>query len=205
MRMKKQKSKKRGNKLSLREQYKLSWEWIKKCKSYIWVIVGIFVAFALVGFFVPASSQLSEMIMNFIKELVAKTQGMSRGELIGFIFLNNLQSCFIGLIFGVAVGVFPILVAIANGYLLGFVGAMSVNVVGWSSLLSLFPHGIFELPAVFIALGMGMKFGTFWFRKEKGKSFQEFFWNSLRVFIFVILPLLIIAAIIEGCLMIALN
>jgi len=67
-------------------------------------------------------------------------------------------------------------------------------------LWRILPHGIFELPAVFIALGMGLKFGGFIFQKEKIKSLREYFWNSLRVFLFVVLPLLIIAGIIEGTL-----
>jgi uncharacterized membrane protein SpoIIM required for sporulation len=45
---------------------------------------------------------------------------------------------------------------------------------------------------------MGIKFGTFIFQKKKMESFEKFFINSLRVFIFVVLPLLFIAAIIEG-------
>jgi uncharacterized membrane protein SpoIIM required for sporulation len=56
------------------------------------------------------------------------------------------------------------------------------------------------LPAIFVSFGLGIKFGTFIFYKEKMKHFGEFFINSLRVFIFVVLPLLIIAAIIEGSL-----
>jgi stage II sporulation protein M len=71
--------------------------------------------------------------------------------------------------------------------------------------LNLLPHGIFELPAIFISFGMGLKFGTFLFYKEKMKKFAEFFSNSLRVFVFVILPLLVIAAIIEGSLIFLLK
>jgi uncharacterized membrane protein SpoIIM required for sporulation len=47
---------------------------------------------------------------------------------------------------------------------------------------------------------MGIKFGSFLFYKQKMKHFSEFFIKSLRVFVFVVLPLLIIAAIIEGTL-----
>jgi len=187
-------------KFNLKEQYKLSWDYIKECRNFIFVIIGIFIVFALVGYFVPASAELTELIMDFIQELIDKTSGMSQPELIGFIFLNNLQSSFIGLIFGVVLGVFPVIAAVANGYLIGFVASIAVEEGGLLTLWRILPHGIFELPAVFISLGLGMKFGSFIFKKNKSKSFRNFFWGGLRVFVFVVLPLLIVAGIIEGSL-----
>ena len=92
------------------------------------------------------------------------------------------------------------LFAILNGYLVGFVASMAVGSGGVIVLWRILPHGIFELPAVFISLGLGLKFGTFIFQKKILESFRRFLWNSLRVFLLIVLPLLIIAAIIEGCL-----
>jgi len=188
------------NKFSLKKAYKDSWQYIKESKGFIYFIVGIFFIFMLIGFFVPASEEITKIILDFIKKLLEQTSGMSQSELIGFIFLNNLQSSFFGLIFGIVLGIFPVFVAILNGYVLGFVGAMSVKAGGNLVLLKLLPHGVFELPAIFISLGLGLKMGSFIFRKEKGEFFRNCFWNSLRVFLFVVIPLLIIAAIIEGSL-----
>jgi len=56
------------------------------------------------------------------------------------------------------------------------------------------------LPAIFLSFGLGIKLGTFILQKKKIESFKDYFLNSLRVFFFVILPLLIVAAIIEGVL-----
>ena len=186
------------NKFSLKREYKDSWSYLKESKNFIFFITGIFFVFALIGFFVPASENLTKIILDFIEKLLEQTKGMSPGELIKFIFLNNLQASFFGLIFGTVLGIFPVLATIANGYVLGFVGAMSVEVGGISILWRILPHGIFELPAIFISLGIGLKLGSFVFQKEKIKSFRKYFWNSLRVFLFIIIPLLIIAAIIEG-------
>ena len=92
------------------------------------------------------------------------------------------------------------IIAIANGYILGFVSSMSVESAGVASLGKIIPHGIFELPAIFISLGLGLKFGTFAFQKNKAKSFKNYLINSLRVFLLIVIPLLIIAGIIEGTL-----
>lgn len=192
--------KKNKQNFNLKEQYKKSWDYIKESRNFIYVIIGIFFFFTLVGFFIPAPGFLSEQILEFIRELIEKTQAMGQGELIKFIFLNNLQSSFFGMIFGVFLGVFPLIVTVVNGYLLGFVALISVESGGFSVLLRLLPHGIFELPAIFISLGIGLKFGMFIFQKRKIDSFKEYFLNSLRVFLFVVIPLLIIAGIIEGSL-----
>lgn len=196
---------KRKNNFSLKKQYKKSWDYLKESRNFIYIIVAVFLVFILIGFFLPAPSSISDYILKFIKELLEKTQGMSQGELIGFIFFNNLQSSFFGMIFGVLIGVFPIIVTVINGYLLGFVFLISVKTEGSLVLWRLLPHGIFELPAVFISLGLGLKFGTFIFQKKKINSLMEYLWNSLRVFLFIILPLLFIAAIIEGSLIFLLG
>ena len=191
----------RRKKFDLKREYKDSWDYIKESKNFIYLIIGIFLGFALIGFFVPASENLTKIILEFIEKLLEQTKDMSQLELIRFIFVNNLQSSFFGLIFGVALGIFPVLATVANGYILGFVGKMSFESGGIFVLWRILPHGIFELPAIFISLGLGLKLGSFIFRKEKGKFFRRCFWNSLRVFLFVVIPLLIIAAIIEGSLM----
>ena len=185
---------------SLKREYQKSWSYIKDSKKFIYLVVAVFFAFAIIGFFIPAPSYLTEQIMKFIEELLEKTKGLSGFQLTGFIFLNNLQSSFFGMIFGVLLGIFPVLSTIINGYVLGFVSGMSVSEYGIFSLWRILPHGIFELPAIFISLGLGLKFGMFIFQKKKFESFKEYLRNSLKVFLLVILPLLIMAAIIEGLL-----
>ena len=195
------KKKKRGrNKFNLRNEYKLSWNYIKDSKNFIWAIVGVFFLFALFGYFFPASLELEETIMNFLKELLAKTANFNQWEMTKFLFLNNLQSSFFGWILGFGLGIFPVLSSMTNGYVLGFVASKTVEEAGVLILWRLLPHGIFELPAVFISLGLGLKLGTFIFKKKKLKSFKNYFWSGFRTFIFVVIPLLIFAAIIEGAL-----
>jgi len=187
-------------KFNLKNEYKKSWNYIKESRNFIYIIIAIFLFFVLIGFFIPAPESLAEQILRFIEELLEKTSGMSQGELIRFIFLNNIQSSFFGMIFGVILGIFPVITMIANGYLLGFVASLSVKSGGVLVLLRLLPHGIFELPAIFISLGIGLRLGTFIFQKKIVKSFRDYLLNSLRVFLFIVIPLLIIAALIEGSL-----
>ena len=194
------KKRKRGKKeFNLREQYKESWDYIRDSKKFIYFVIAIFFAFAIIGFFVPAPDYLIEQIMSFIEELLEKTKGLSQFQLIRFIFFNNLKSSFFGMILGVVLGIFPVLATIVNGYILGFVSAFSVSNAGVLSLWRLLPHGIFEFPAIFISLGLGLRLGTFVFKKDKQKFFKENILKSLKTFLYIVIPLLIIAGIIEGC------
>ncbi len=199
---KKSKSKKREevNKIDFfKENYSKSWKYIKQSKKFIWAITFIFFLSAFIGF-VFQPSEVVNLILEYIQEILTKTETMSSSEMIFFIFFNNLRIAFMGIIYGFALGIFPVLSTFINGYVVGYVSSSAVSSSGIFSLLSLLPHGIFELPAIFISFGLGLKFGTFLFYKEKMKKFSEFFTNSLRVFVFVIIPLLAVAAIIEGCL-----
>jgi len=198
--IKKKRKKRGGQKFGLKNEYKKSWEFLKGSKNFIYLVVGIFFVFAILGFFVPAPGFISDYIKTYVEQLVNETQGMGQLNLITFIFLNNAKTSFFGIILGVFLGVFPIISSIINGYLVGFVSSIAVGEAGGGVLWKLLPHGIFELPAVFISLGMGFKLGTFIFKKDELKSFKEYFWNSLRVFLFIVIPLLVIAAIIEGSL-----
>ena len=188
-----------------RNNYIQSWNYIKESKNFIYAVIIFFILFSLIGFFVPAPEGITAKILEFIEELLRKTEGMSQGELISFIFFNNLQGSLFGMIFGVLLGIFPLISVIANGYLLGFVASRSVQTEGVLILWRLFPHGIFEIPALFISLGLGLKLGTFIFQRKKIKSLKEYFWDSLRVFVFIVIPLLIVAAIIEGSLIFYLS
>ncbi|MEX0920464.1 MAG: stage II sporulation protein M [Candidatus Pacearchaeota archaeon] len=230
----------RTNNNFLKKNYSQSWSFVKESKNFVYVAIGIFLLFVAVGFFVPPPADIEQKILEFVQELFLKTEGMSQGELINFIFFNNLQASFFGMILGIALGVYPLASTILNGYIVGYVSSLSVGAAGFSTLLNLVPHGIFELPALFISLGLGLLLGyhsilflyefiryhqrevPLWLLiillillpilfliisfiiDRNNKKFSEdmvtSIINSLRVFAFIVLPLLIVAAIIEGSL-----
>ncbi|VVB83992.1 Stage II sporulation protein M [uncultured archaeon] len=202
--MKKKEAKKRYS-FDLHSEYKQSWKYLRDSRKFIYFAIGIFVLFALIGFFIPAPQIIHDKIISFIKSILNQTQNMPQLDLISFIISNNVKSTFLGLFTGVFFGVYPLVSALANGYLLGFVSAISVSNGGILELWKIFPHGIFELPAVFISLGLGLKMGTAIFRKKRWESFKNYLVNSLKSFLLIVIPLLIIAGIIEGTLMILIK
>jgi len=188
-----------------RGSYIECWRYLEKNKIYFLIISLIFLVSLIIGFFFPVF--LVDVIEKFLKELVGKTTGMNFFQLLIFIFQNNLLTAFVGLLFGIFLGLFPLLLSSLNGYVLGFVFERTVKVGGYGVLWRIFPHGIFELPALIISLGLGLRLGMSIFSRKKDIK-KELLYNlesSLRVFLFIVLPLLLIAAIIESALIFLLS
>lgn len=202
-------SKKRKKHFSLKSEYKESFSFMKDSREFIYIAILGFFIFVAFGFFFHEliknillslfNVDVNAQIFQFIEDLILQTEGMGQGELIGFIFFNNLQSSFFSMVLGIGFGLFPIIALILNGYLLGFVAAFSVESAGFWVLWRLLPHGIFELPAIFISLGLGLRLGFSLFSKD-AKKFKSNLFSSLKVFLLIVFPLLVIAALIEGTL-----
>jgi len=174
-------------------------KYVKENAKYVYVVVLVFVAAGLIGFVFADSLSFFDEIL---REIIKKTEGLSGIEMILFILKNNLFAAFMGLVLGFALGVVPVINALTNGVLIGYVLERVYQVSGFFDFWRLLPHGIFELPAIWIALGMGMKLGGFAFVKKKDiwKELKFRFRKSMLVFLFIVVPLLVIAAVIEGSL-----
>ena len=177
--------------------YCSAWRYLLGNVGYIIFVFALFVASILFSFAFP---EFFTHFNEILRSIVDETEGLSASGLIVYIFVNNFQSSLYGLLFGVVLGVFPIGAAVLNGTLLGYVLRLSWGVSGVSEFWRLLPHGIFELPAVFISLGLGLRLGTFVLSKEKMAFLAHNLYLSLLVFLLIVVPLLVIAAVIEGVL-----
>ena len=87
------------------------------------------------------------------------------------------------------------------GVVIGYVLNRVWQESGIRDIWKILPHGIFELPAVIIALGLGLRLGAYLFgANEKRETFKELAYKSVNTFLMIILPLLVLASIIEGLL-----
>ncbi len=180
------------------KNYSACWDFFRECRWHIVFALGIFALTFIIGFAYPVFFRAE--IFSFIEKLVLTLEGKTIIELTGIIFFNNLKASFMAIILGIGIGIFPLTTSVINGYLLGFVARETVNHNGIFILWQLFPHGIFELPAIIFSIGIGLKIGWDMFSSETGKKLKHNFREGLRFFVFVVFPLLVIAAIIEGLL-----
>jgi stage II sporulation protein M len=123
-------------------------------------------------------------------------------QLAAAIFVNNTIKALLVIIGGLAFGLFPVIFLLANGAALGFVLSVSMRSRGaLTALLAILPHGIFELPAIFLATSMGLLLGRRAIRKllSSGEiSIRNEFTLALRFFVWIVVPLLVIAALVES-------
>ncbi|MEK6859459.1 MAG: stage II sporulation protein M [Nanoarchaeota archaeon] len=181
--------------------FKSSLKSLKKIKKYIIFSLILFFMSVIIGYSFPKIFE--KQVLELIKQLIEQTKGLNSFELIAFIISNNIKSAFYGLVFGVFFAIVPAVILLVNGYVLGFVANKTVASQSIFTLWRLTPHGVFEIPAILISIGFGIRLGLFLFiynKKNKKKEFLEWLKEAARIFIFIVIPLLVIAGIIEGIL-----
>jgi len=115
------------------------------------------------------------------------------------IFLNNAFACFLDIILGPLIGIFPMFSAFINGGLLGWFAQKEGLIV----FLAIVPHGIFELPAFLLSAAIGLRLGREVLKRKSERHLKKELGDGLKVFVILILPLLLIAALIESVLIVA--
>lgn len=146
------------------------------------------------------------------------------------IFLNNSFTCFLVIVLGIVlgislmllldwiankiphlaiflkivilaplIGIFPMFSAFINGGLLGWFAQKEGLIV----FLAIVPHGIFELPAFLLSVAIGLRLGREVLKRKSERHLKKELGGGLKVFVILILPLLLIAALIESVLIVA--
>jgi stage II sporulation protein M len=130
------------------------------------------------------------------------------------LWFNNLRASFIAVVTGILV--IPSLIMLAvNGIGIGLIQTVTVakiHITPWQFYMSVAVHGILELPAVFIAVGLGIRLGLLPFRalfhciknRNSEPSFVGHYWPSLQEYIselkyygLLIVAMLFVAAVLE--------
>ena len=128
-------------------------------------------------------------------------RGLPRLQLAAAIFINNALKALFVITFGALAGVVPVLFLLVNGVTLGLVMYSSILSRGvWASLLAILPHGVLELPAVLLGTAIGLMLGKHAIRRLLGAAettLSSELGRALRFFLSVIVPLLLVAALIE--------
>ncbi len=158
-------------------------------RGFIFLAIGAFAVGTALGILNP--EQVLPLIQEF-REFVRTLAGKGPVELALVIFLRNASIGLLGILLGVLFGVVPLLAAVSNGLLLGALFQQFPTEI-WKIL----PHGIFELPAIFITWGLGIWCGQWWSGPGKAARAGRRLKESLRIFFGICIPLLVIAAVIE--------
>ncbi len=177
----------------------------KEYVRFIWpyAIIMAFVFFgALVAGYSSAASfpSMADALRESFSSRFQSIMTMSPLFIMLAIFLNNAFVSLLFLVLGLALGILPVVFIAFNGYLVGVIAYLAAQERGpLFILLALLPHGILELPMVFLAAGIGLRLGHQVFSALIGKPtrIKREFKDGLIFYFRWILPLLLVAAIIE--------
>jgi stage II sporulation protein M len=168
---------------------------------YLVIIIFVFFGSLLTGYASAASfPDMANTLMKGFSSRFAPLLTMSPLYILLMIFLNNAFVSLVSLILGIALGVFPILFIASNGYFVGVISYIVGQQKGFLFiLLALLPHGVIELPMVFLSASIGLRLGhqVFLYLIGKPTEVKREFVRGLKFYFLLIVPLLFFAAIIE--------
>jgi uncharacterized membrane protein SpoIIM required for sporulation len=205
----------RGETSSIGEWYKLE---VRDALRQLWLPVGVLVLLAIVTFWagfewtvttVPKLVNMTspDAVHGLSQRFEQSTTFIGLGQTFSapFIFTHNLRAVGLILLAGlVSFSVLGMLVYLANlstvGVLLGV-----FQLLGYSPITlmvnGLLPHGIFEIPALILASAAMLRIGVVLVTPQMGRSLGEVVLESLadwtKIAVGLVLPLLLIAAVIE--------
>ncbi len=176
--------------------------------SKAWLMRGfvIFLVFGAVGAFVGTSNP---SFMDEIGTALEEELGESPTDniLAKNIFAQNLTVAAIALGGGIILGLAPFFMLAVNGFILGYVlAAVSATIEASyfvkviTIFLAIAPHGLFELPAFFLAGGLGLQLGLRYLSKKNRGQRTAVFKQDFKTALYaapVIFVLLVIAAVVE--------
>jgi len=110
------------------------------------------------------------------------------------IFLNNAFTSFLNIVAGPLLGIFPLFSAVLNCGVLGWVAHEEGLIV----FLAIVPHGMFELPAYFLSVAIGLRLAREVFKPKDERQLKKELKKGFKVFLILIVPLFLIAALIES-------
>ena len=140
-------------KLPFAKYYELNKTTIISAKRHIVFAILIFILGIVLGYtFFKGSKVLEASYINEVKKIYSNNYMM----MVSNIFIHNIIICYLSLRLGVFFGVIPIVFLLATGIMGGWIFTVIPVVYYFKVIIYLLPHGIFELPAMFIASGVGI-------------------------------------------------
>lgn len=138
--------------------------------------------------------------MAELRQWVAPVIGTGPLGILAFIIVNNLIKALFVIVSGVLLGIPSLLFIAINGITLGsMAGAVGAKAGYGIVAAGLLPHGVIELPAIVLATALGFSLGKealFWILR-RGDRLKAQFHDSLSLYLKLVLPALVVAALIE--------
>ena len=182
-------------------------EYLYSLRFYILFVIILFISAIAVGYmgfmsgtFIESWTRLQQLVEGIEDFTEPYPSWLMFLAFFIVIFLNNAFTCFLSILTGPLMGIFPLFSAVLNGGLLGWLAREEGLIV----FLVIAPHGMFELTAYFFSVAIGLRLAREVFKRKEERQLKMMLGDGLRVYLILIVPLLIIAALIESALIVVL-
>lgn len=176
-------------------------EYIRILWPYLVIIIFVFFGSLIAGYFSAANfPSMADTLMKGFSARFGPLLTMSPLYIMLTIFLNNSFVSLLSLVLGMALGIFPLIFIAFNGFFVGVISYIVGQQKGFLFIfLALLPHGIIELPMVFLSASTGLRLGyhVFLYLIGKPTELKKEFIEGIKFYFQLIVPLLLVAAIIE--------
>ncbi|MFC1787477.1 stage II sporulation protein M [Halobacteriota archaeon] len=176
-------------------------EYLSYLKGYIIFISLMFIISTLMGYWYSSlNPSFANQTSSDMGELFAIIESLNPLAIMLVIFLNNSIKCLIALLLGIGFGVIPLVFVTYNGFLIGTIFLIIGRLEGLLYvLIAIVPHGVIELPMVFISAAIGIQLGHDLLNTLVGKKadIKKDFKKGTSFYVNWILPLLFFAAVVE--------
>jgi uncharacterized membrane protein SpoIIM required for sporulation len=183
---------------------------VQQTFGYIAVATGIFLLGALIAWWFAWQDPMfmSLMVPESLIEQVRDRHELWMGSIVGVeplassqIMTNNLNVSFAAVAGGITAGLYTVFILALNGLSIGAIATLvGQNNLAYPFWAFVFPHGSLELPAIFFAGGAGLLIARAILFPGKYRRLDalKFYGSQAAQLVFGIVPMLILAGMIEG-------
>jgi stage II sporulation protein M len=171
---------------------------IGSLKHLIFISIFLFITGILLSIF--DFFKINNFIEIIVNNLLTQFTDARGTELFLKIFIQNTKATLYIVILGIFFSIFPIVAILLNGAMIGYI---LVNIESYSNftlvegILYMLPHGVFEIPAVILAVSLGIKLGLWPYQNPKIAYIKSTMLRSVHCYLLLIMPLLLLAGVIE--------
>lgn len=182
---------------------------VQQSSGYIALAVILFMVAAVVSWWL-AWRDPAFLALVVPEDLISQVRDgkLWMGSIVGIepfasssIMINNIRVSLTAVAGGITAGLLTVYVALVNGLLIGTIGALvGQNNLAFPFWAFVFPHGSLELPAIFFAIAAGFLIARallFPGEYRRIDALQRYGQQAAQL-VFGIVPMLVIAGIIEG-------
>jgi len=169
-----------------------------KSLAPIFLLCGFLFTFSLAMGYILGENMTGAALQDLLGTF-PDISNMSYIELFGFVATNNTVKSLLFMLGGLLGGVLPLFFVVFNGFFIGWITYSLGSSVGLGYVVAgLTPHGVFEIPAILLAMSMGVSLGYAALNSLRGTGSL---WGEARTalgfFLTRVFPLLVLAAVIE--------